>query len=414
MRGPLAIRNLKQLVTVTANGAIGVIERGAMLCDETIRWIGPESQLPPLGSDVEVLDGRGGVLTPGLVESHTHMVYAGSREGEFVQRVAGATFQEILAAGGGILSTVKATRAASKEELVVSGKARLDTFLAQGVTTVEVKSGYGLTTADEMKMLEAIAELDATHCVDVVPTFMAAHAVPPEFSGRRSDYVRLITDEMIPAVARRKLAEFCDVFCDEGAFTVEETEAIFASALQHGMKLKLHAEQFSLSGASAVAVRMNAQSADHLDYISPEMEQRLAGSNVVAVLTPGVNMFLGLDRWPPARRLLDAGIKVALSTDFSPGACMTENLALIMNIACVRLNMRPDEALRAATLGGAQALDRDGSVGSLEVGKRADAVLWSADAYEHIVYHFGFDHVKAVVKKGRVEHQTEELGCLPR
>lgn len=414
MRGSLVIRNLKQLVSVNPAGAIGVIERGAMLCDDTIRWIGPEAQMPATGGDVQVLDGRGGVLTPGLVESHTHLLYAGSREKEFVQRVSGATFHEILEAGGGILSTVKATRAASKRELVELGKVRLDSFLSQGVTTVEIKSGYGLNTADELKMLEAIAELDATHCVDVVPTFMAAHAVPPEFAGRRAEYVKLIIDEMIPEVARRELARFCDVFCDDGAFTVEETEAIFASALRHGMKLKLHAEQFSLAGASAVAVRMNAQSADHLDYISPELEQQIAGSNVVAVLTPGVNMFLGLDKWPPARRLLDAGVKVALSTDFSPGACMTENLSLIMNIACVRLNMRPDEALRAATLGGAQALDQDRLVGSLEVGKRADAVLWSADTYEHIAYHFGFDHVKAVVKSGRVEHQTEELGCLPR
>jgi imidazolonepropionase len=415
VQNSLAIRNLSQLVTVNDTGTLGVIDHGAMVCDDgMIRWIGPEAQLPVLGEGAEVLDGHGGVLTPGLVDSHTHLLYAGSREKEFVQRVSGATFQEIQRAGGGILSTVKATRAASREELVDEARARLDSFLSQGITTVEVKSGYGLTTADELKMLEALEELDGSHPIDVVPTFMAAHAVPPEFAGRRSEYVRLILGEMIPEVARRKLAEFCDVFCDEIAFSVEETEAIFAAATRHGMKLKVHAEQFSLSGGAAVAAHMNACSADHLDYLTPELEGKLASSNVVAVLTPGVNHFLGLDRWPPARRLLDAGIKVALSTDYSPGACMTENLALIMNIACVRLGMRPDEALRAATLGGAQALDRESSIGSLAVGKRADAVLWSAPAYEHIVYHFGVDHVRAVVKDGKIAYQTEELGCLPR
>lgn len=414
MQSPLVVRNLSQLVTVNAGREIGVIDRGAMLCDDTIRWVGPESQLPALGQDVVIVDGLGGVLTPGLVDSHTHLLYAGSREAEFVKRVSGASFQEIQAAGGGILSTVLATRKATLDELVEAGRERLDSFLAQGITTLEIKSGYGLTTADEIKMLEAIADLDRSHCVDVVATFMAAHAIPTEFAGRRSEYVKLIIDEMIPEVARRKLAEFCDVFCDHIAFSLDETEAIFDAARRHGFKLKVHAEQFSLSGGSALAVRMDACSADHLDYISAELEADLAASNVVAVLTPGVNHFLGLDQWPPARRLIDAGVKVALSTDFSPGACMTENLSLIMNIACVRMGMRPDEALRAATLGGAQALDRETSVGSLTVGKVADAVLWSAPTYEHIVYHFGIDHVKTVIKDGRIAYQAEGSRCLPR
>jgi imidazolonepropionase len=410
----LVVRNLSQVITIDSATSLGVINRGAMIFDEVIRWIGPESELPDLASGVEVLDAQGGVLTPGLVEPHTHLLYAGSRESEFVQRVSGATFQELQVAGGGIQSTVRATRAASREELLQLGLFRLDGFLAQGVTTVEVKSGYGLTTEAEIKMLEVIAELGRTHCLDVVPTFMAAHAFPPEYSGRRAGYVKLIIDEMIPEVASRGLAEFCDVFCDDVAFSTDEAEAILTAARDHGFKLKLHVEQFSLTRGTAVAVKMAACSADHLDYISPDLERELSASGVVAVLTPGVNLFLGLDRWPPARRLIDAGVEVALSTDFSPGACMTENLALIMNIACVRMGMRPDEALRAATIGAARALERETRIGSLAIGKRADAVIWSAPTYEHIVYHFGVNHVNAVIKNGRIAYRAEGVGCLPQ
>lgn len=394
-------------------GSLGVIENGAMVCRDTIEWVGPETQLPMPGPECSVLDGQGGVLMPGLVDSHTHLLYGGSREGEFVQRTCGMSYQQIHATGGGIVATVNETRGASREDLLKIGLARLDSFLAQGITTVEVKSGYGLNITDEIKMLEVMQELDRLHFVDVIPTFMAAHALPPEYAGRSSEYVSLIIDEMLPEIAKRRLARFCDVFCDELGFSAKESEAILQAAKSYGFELKIHAEQFSLSGGTSIAVDLAACSVDHLDHISPELERRLAASKVVAVLTPGVNFFLGLDHWPPARRLIDAGVDVALATDFSPGACMTENLALVMTIACVRMGMTPDEAIEAITINGARAVGKQASIGSLTPGKRADAVVWAVPSYEHLAYHFGVDHVQSVVKDGCIALSERRSGCLP-
>lgn len=415
MRKPLIVKNLAQVVTLDPRfgGSLGIVERGAVVCGQTIEWVGPEAELPPIESSTDILDGHGGVLTPGLVDAHTHLLYGGSRENEFVRRTSGENHERIDALDGGIISTVMATRQASQEELLQIGLARLDSFLARGTTTVEVKSGYGLTTADEFRMLEVIGELNRLHPIDVVPTFMAAHALAPEYADRRADYVELIIQEMIPQVARKELADFCDVFCDEIGFSASETNAILMSAQEHGLRLKVHAEQFSLSGGTDIAIDLAACSADHLDYITPELERNLATSDVVAVLTPGVNFFLGLDHWPPARRLIDSGVDVALATDYSPGACMTENLPLVMTIACVRTRMRPDEVLRAATLTGARAVGRQDTVGSLAVGKRADCVIWAAPTYQHLVYHFGVDHVATVVKDGAIVSAPDHSGCLP-
>lgn len=400
----LLVRNLAQIVTWDADdGALRIVANGAVLFEESVRWIGPEEQLPDIPlADTEVVDARGGVMTPGLVESHTHLLYAGSREAEFVQRACGSTYQQISESGGGIAATVMATRAASHEQLLATGMARLDEFLAGGVTTVEVKSGYGLTVDDEIKMLEVIRELDRRHRVDVVPTFMAAHAVPPEYKDRRTDYVDLIIGTMIPRVAREGLAEFCDVFCDPMAFSSDEAARILVAARDFGLGMKVHAEQFAPSGGAEVAAAFGARSVEHLDYVADTVDRELASANVVAVLTPGVNLFLGLDRWPPARRLIDAGVAVALSTDFSPGACMTESLALIMTIACTRLKMNPEEVIRATTATAARAVGREASVGMLAPGRRGDAVIWAASDYAHVMYHFGVNHAMTVIKNGRV------------
>jgi imidazolonepropionase len=338
---------------------------------------------------------------PGLVDSHTHLIFAGSREDEWEQRLQGRTYQEISALGGGIQSTVEQVRRASREELKALARPRLRRLLEFGVTTVEVKSGYGLTPADERKCLEAVADLNAEGPLELVPTFLGAHSVPSEYRDDRAGYLRLLCDEMLPEVARCGLAEFCDVFCEAGVFSLAESRGLLRQAHSLGLKLKLHADELTPLGGAELAAELGATSADHLLCVSDAGIEALAKSETVATLLPGTAFFLGVD-YAPARRLIERGATVALASDCNPGTCPTENLPLVGAMACARMGLLPAEALQALTLNGAAALGRGGRLGSLAVGKQADLVVQSVPDYRHLFYHFGINHVWRVVKRGRV------------
>ena len=381
--------------------------RGAeVLCrDGRIAFVGSrEERLRSFGElpGAERLDGRGGTVIPGFVDPHTHLPWAGSREEEFAARLAGRTYQEIAAAGGGILSTVAATRRASEEELEANVGRRLDQMLAWGTTTAEAKSGYGLSRHDELKQLRAIRAASASHPVDLVPTLMAAHEVPPEHRGNPTRYLDLVCEEIIPAAAEQGLARFCDVFCEEGVFTARESRRVLEAGVRHGLAPRLHADEFVDSGGAELAAELGALSADHLIAVSPEGVDALARSRVTAVLLPGTSFFLMKHKYAPARRLIEAGVPVALATDCNPGSCHTESMPAVLVLAVFELGLTIEESLAAATLNSACCLGLGSEVGSVEPGKRADLVLLDAPNLLHLVYHFGINPVAAVVKGGRV------------
>lgn len=378
------------------------MEDGAILLqDGCIAWVGPTSDLPPLSEDANVLDATGKVVLPGFIDSHTHLIFAGSREDEFEQRLEGRTYQEIAAQGGGINATVRRVRHSSKEELKDLARRRLDRFLRFGVTTVEVKSGYGLTLADELKCLEGIAELNAEGPLELVPTFLGAHAVPPEYQRDRPGYLRLLTDTILPEVARLCLARFCDVFCETGVFDLDESARILSKARDLGFGLKLHADELTPLGGAELAARLGAVSADHLLCVTDAGIEALAASGAIATLLPGTAFFLGLP-YAQARRLIERGVPVALASDCNPGTCPTENLPLVGTIACTQMRMLPAEALTGLTLNAAAALGVSDRLGSIEVGKQADLVICDVPDYRHLFYHFGVSHVWRVLKRGRV------------
>jgi imidazolonepropionase len=407
-------RNAAQLVGVTEPSerrkrgpemkTLGVVTDGTFVVrDGLIDWLGPTSALPPQPGGAEVVDLAGKVVLPGLLDSHTHLVFAGSRAVEFEQRVAGATYGEITAAGGGIRSTVREVRRASREQLKELARPRLRRLLGFGVTTVEVKSGYGLTLDDEVKCLEVIADLNAEGPQELVPTFLGAHAVPPEFAHDRAGYVRLLCDDMLPEVARARLAEYADVFCETGVFSTEESERILRRARELGLGLRVHADELTPLGGAELAVRLGATSADHLLCVTEAGVEALAGSDTVATLLPGTAFFLGLD-YAPARRLIEGGAAVALATDCNPGTNMTENLPLVGAMACTQMGMVPAEVVNALTLNAAAALGRSDRLGSLSVGKQADLVVCSVADYRHLFYHYGVSHVWRVYQRGRLVH----------
>jgi len=371
---------------LVADGAVAV-RRGR------IEAVGPTTELRKAYSARKTIDAKGAVVTPGLVDAHTHLVFAGSREREFELRAAGKAYFEIAQDGGGIRATVEKVRAASLEDLVREARPRLRAMLEQGTTTVEAKSGYGLSADDEVKQLEAIRRLGC------VPTFLGAHDVP---AGRvRADYVREVAEGMVPRV--RGLARFCDVFCEPGVFSVDDARRILQAAKAAGMGLKLHAEEFRASGGAELAAELGAVSADHLMAVTDRGIRELKRSGTVAVLLPGTSCFLGGGRYAPARRMVEEGVAVALGTDFNPGSCTALSLPLVMTLAVTQLKLSPAEALAAATLNAAYAIGEGEAAGSLEPGKRADIVIWNVRDYREISYWFGASLARAVIRAGKIE-----------
>ncbi|MCS1351930.1 imidazolonepropionase [Mechercharimyces sp. CAU 1602] len=351
--------------------------------------------------EIEQIDADGRLVMPGLVDPHTHLVFGGTREYELEMRLNGAKYLDILAAGGGILASTRMTRAASEEDLIEQSTKRLDQFLKHGVTTVEAKSGYGLTLEDELKQLRVAKRLGEQHPVDVISTFMGAHAIPPEYKGRSNDYVDLVIEEMLPIVAGENLASFCDVFCEEGVFTIEQSERILEAGKKVGLTPKVHADEIVALGGAELAARVGAISADHLLRSSDEGIVAMAEAGVIAVLLPGTAFFL-MAEYARARDMIEAGVPVALSTDRNPGSSPTESLWTIMNLACLNMRMTPAEVITAATINAAHAIGKAEEVGSLEVGKKADLLMMDAPNYPYLQYNFGVNLVDTVVKNGQV------------
>jgi imidazolonepropionase len=368
-----------------------------------IVYVGPASdaeQQLDLHDEAVRLDARGCTVVPGFVDPHTHLVFAGDRQDELHRRLAGATYETIAAEGGGIKKTVALTRAASAKELADAARPRLDEMLAAGTTTCEVKSGYGLTTESELAQLRAIRDLNRTHTVDIVPTFLGAHDIPAEFTSRRADYVTCIVNEMIPRVAAEALAEWCDVFCDVGYFTPEESIAILEAGKRAGLKPRIHADQLATSGGCRAAAHVGARSADHLVHVDESEADALASANVCAVLLPIAAFYLKLDRFAPARMLIDRDVPVALATDVNPGGGFSPSMPFAMSLACFDMDMTLEESLVASTLNAAWSLDRADSVGSLEVGKLMDAVIVRGSLTE--LLRVGTNTIRNVIKRGRI------------
>jgi imidazolonepropionase len=412
MNNALAVVNCSQLVTLAGPrrprvGAemreLSIIEDGALLVrGSRIERVGTRALIESLiDGSCEVFDAGGRVVAPGFVDAHAHPVFAGNRADEFEQRAAGVTYQEIAARGGGIRSTVRRTRAASEEELLAAALRREEWFLRTGTTTVEAKSGYGLTTEDELKMLRVVRELNARGRLSYVPTFLGAHEVPDEYRGRSGEYVELVAGEMLPRVVREGLAEFCDVFCEERVFTVEESRRVLDSALSMGLGLRVHADQLTRGGGAALAAELNAKTADHLEHTDAEGIALLKRAGVQPVLLPGSVYALGSARYPEARAMIDAGLAVVLATDFNPGSSPTPSMTMILSLASTHMKMTPAEGLTAATVNAAYSLNRGDETGTLEAGKRADFVAHDCEDYRELPYFFGIEHARAVFVGGR-------------
>lgn len=400
------VHNIGQLLTINPNdqNPLGVEDNAAILMKgERITWTGSTKEADLNDVDV-VIDAQGGVVTPGLIDSHTHTIFAGDRANEFEMRLQGKTYLEIAQAGGGILKTVEATRKASEQELYQLTKKRLLRMISYGVTTVEVKSGYGLDFETELKCLHVLKQLQQDLPLTIVPTYMGAHDIPPEFKNKTDAYVDVICNEQIPEIAKQKLAVFCDVFCEKGYFDVAQSRRILETAKQHGMKLKIHAEEFCDSGGAKLAGELQATSADHLLHISDDGIAALKAGGMVATLLPGTAFYLRLrlKEYAPALKLLSAGVPVALATDFNPGSCTIDNLQLIMSLACLQMQMPPVDVIKGVTLHAAQAVGLAADRGTISVGKRADLVIWDAQNYQELLYYVGRNPVRDVIVGGQI------------
>jgi imidazolonepropionase len=387
---------------------LAIIKDGALLiCDSQILAVGTRVKIEsnPAARNAEKLDIAGRVILPGFVDSHTHLIHAASRAEEYELKIKGASYEEIARKGGGILNSVKKLRAATSQALKTRAASALQEFASYGTTTIEAKSGYGLDVASELKILSLHKELSSEQPVEIASTFLGAHIVPAEFRNHpdgAEKYIRLLIEQSLPEIAAQNLAEFCDVFCDRGAFTREQSEHILQEGQSHGLAPRLHAEQLSHTGATQLAVQLGAASCDHLEQITAADIRALAKSNTVATLLPGCNFHLGLKQYAPARKLIDAGAIVSLATDYNPGTSPTVSMPMILSLACTQLRMTPAEAIAAATINAACALHREKRIGSLEPGKQADLAVFDVEDYREIPYYFGMNRCWMTIKRGEI------------
>ncbi|MHB8500424.1 MAG: imidazolonepropionase [Candidatus Acidiferrales bacterium] len=422
MANSLLITGASQLLTLRGRGPrrhaalanLGIVKDGALLVlDGRLVAVGTRAKIEalPEAAAAEKLDLRGRVVLPGFVDSHTHLIHAASRAEEYELKIAGATYEEIARKGGGILNSVKKLRAATSEALKQRARRALTQFAAYGTTTIEAKSGYGLDVASELKILRLHKELAAEQPLDIVSTLLGAHVVPAQYRGSSSGvkrYLALLTEKLIPEVAEEKLAEFCDVFCDRGAFTREQAKQILQAARRHGLTPRVHAEQLTRTGAAQLGVQLGAASCDHLEQVNSSDIAALANSRTVATLLPGCDFHLGLKNYAPARKLIDAGAIVALATDYNPGTSPTLSMPMILSLACSQLRMTPAEAITAATINAAHALRRDDRIGSLGVGKFADLAVFEVADYREIPYYFGVNTCSMTIKRGVVVYDANK------
>ena len=417
MTDSLLITGASQLLTLRGAGSprrgtslskLGIIKDGALLLSGgSIVRVGTRAQVEsaPEARRAEKMDVGGRVILPGFVDSHTHLIHAASRAEEYELKIQGASYEDIARKGGGILNSVKKLRAATADSLQARALAALREFASYGTTTIEAKSGYGLDVASELKILSLQRELAAKQPLEIVSTFLGAHVIPAEFRSRTdgaAEYIRLLIGKLIPAVVIENLAEFCDVFCDRGAFTRGQSYQILTEAKAHGLTPRLHAEQLSHTGATQLAVKLGAASCDHLEQITPTDIRALAKSNTVATLLPGCDFHLGWKQYAPARKLIDAGAIVALATDYNPGTSPTVSMPMILSLACTQLRMTPAEAISASTINAAYALRREKTLGSLEPGKQADLAVFEVEDYREIPYYFGMNRCWMTVKRGEI------------
>ena len=427
MNGNMLIKNASQLVTcsgfkakqgkemadlhIVENGAV-VIEKGVIAAVDTTPKIlsaFDEAQFSIEGYDI--IDASHQAVLPGFVDSHTHFVFGGYRAEEFSWRLRGDSYMEIMQRGGGIVNTVEATKKASKEELAETGTQRLDSMLSFGVTTVEGKSGYGLDRETEIKQLEVMEDLAKTHCVDNVRTFLGAHAVPKGYRGKEDEFIDFMMSEVMPEVARRQLAEFCDIFCEKGVFSVAQSRRLLLKAKSLGLKIKMHADEIVQLGGAELAAELGAVSADHLLQASDQGIRAMAEAGVVATLLPGTAFSLK-ESYARGRHMIDNGCAVALATDLNPGSCFTESIPLIFALATLYMNLTPEEAVTALTINGAAAIDRAETIGSIDVGKYGDMLILEFPSYKYIPYHIGVNTVEKVIKKGNLVFDTRQGGII--
>ncbi len=413
MQADLVIKNIRQLLTCRSEGdlplrgerlaALEIIENGAVVChDGRITEVGETSGLSDLPSGAKVIDAAGKVVTPGLIDPHTHPVFATTREEEFEMRNLGKSYMEIARAGGGIRNSVRKLREAPKEQLYHNAVRFLDLMLQYGTTTIEAKSGYGLSTESEIKQLEVIRDLSENHEMDIIPTFLGAHEIPDEYRDNKKAYVDLLITEMIPQVAEKKLAVFCDIFTEKDVFEIDDSRAILEAAIEYGFKVKLHADEIVPIGGAELAASIGAVSADHLDVISDQGIVDMAAAGTIGVLLPGTVHFLDMENRPPARKMIESGMALAMATDFNPGSCATLSQQMIMNLGAVKLKMTAAEIMNCVTINAACALCVEDRVGSIETGKQADLVIWDVENYRQLPYLFGINLAGTVIKKGRI------------
>ncbi|MGD0627895.1 MAG: imidazolonepropionase [Terracidiphilus sp.] len=397
MGASLAIVNIGQLVTLAGQARprvgdelreLGIVENAALLIEDgRIAAAGTYANLRELIADAaNVIDAQGRCVTPGFIDAHTHLAFAGNRAAEFEQRIAGATYQQIEAAGGGILRTVARTRVASEDELLTAARRHRDWMLRGGTTTIEAKSGYGLDRETELKMLRVLRRLGDEGPARIVPTLLAAHTVPPEFARRRAEYVRFVAEELVPEVAAAKLARFCDAFCDDHAFTLDECRTVLTAARRHGLWLRIHAEQFRSGTGAALAAEMGAATADHLETVMDETLAQLRAAGVQPVLLPGSVFCLHRTEYPPARAMVEAGLAIVLATDFNPGSSPVASMPFMLSLACLQMGLTPAEGLTAATINAAYSLGLGSEIGSLETGKQADFLIHECGDYRELAY----------------------------